>query len=246
MANSATLRDNRPIQDNAPVQTEDLLPVRSRISWGPIFAGAAFALALFWLLALLGSAIGLSVSDNVRASNLGTGASVWAILSTALCLFVGGLITSQFSVGENKVEAVIYGLIMWAVVFGMLLWLMASGVRASFNAMVGMATVGATVARDTTPEGWEAEARRAGVPQARIDEWRKTAADAPEAARRAAQDPENQQAAAEAATRVTWWAFAGTLLSMIAAAAGALVGAGPTFRLLAVPVGHATSTVGRY
>src|SRR5688572_29350313 len=98
MAEMATLRDHRSAQVHSPVQAEYLLSVRTRISWGPIVAGAVFALALFWLLALLGSAIGLSVSDNVRASNLGTGASIWAILSTALCLFVGGLITSQFSV----------------------------------------------------------------------------------------------------------------------------------------------------
>lgn len=226
--------------ENVSVRAEDFLPVRSRISWGPIVAGATLALALFFLLTLLGGAIGLSIGNAVRAENLGTGAAVWAIASTAVSLFVGGLVASQFSVGENKVEAALYGLIVWAVVFAMLLWLMASGVRTSFNALVGLATAGAAAAKDTSAADWEAAARRAGVSQEKIDEWRKTAANAPEAARRAAEDPQNQQAAAEAATRVTWWAFGGTLLSMLAAAAGAEVGAGPTLRL--VPVGRVAYT----
>jgi hypothetical protein len=223
--------------DSTNVQAEDLVPVGSRISWGPILAGATLALALYSLLTLLGGAIGLSVSGSVRSDNLMTGAAVWAILTTALSLFAGGYVTSQLTVGENKSEALLYGVIMWAVMFAMLLWLMASGVRGGFNAVVGLAYAGGAVAKDTTAQDWETAARQAGVSQEQIDEWRRKAKDAPESARRAAEDPANQQAAAEAVTKASWWAFGGTLLSMIAAAAGALAGSGPTFRL--VPVGYA-------
>lgn len=230
--------------DSSAVRAEDILPVKSRISWGPIFAGAALSLALYFLLMLLGAALGMSVSDRVRAENLGTGAAIWAILTTAFCLFVGGIVTSQLSVGENKLEALLYGLIMWAVVFGMLMWLMASGVRGSFNAIVGLATAGAVATPD---HDWESAARRGGVSQEQINEWNQKVKNSPESARKTAEDPQNQQAALEVATKTAWWAFAGTLVSMLAAAAGSLVGSGPTIRLLPtgrmilVPRRHAVS-----
>jgi hypothetical protein len=221
--------------DTATVRVDDLLPVRSRVSWGAIFAGAMVALALYFLLTLLGGAIGLSVSGRVRPQTLGTGAAVWAILATVVSLFVGGYVTSQCSVGENRFEAVLYGVILWGVLFGMLLWLMASGVRAGFNAMVGMAHATQAAVGDVSSRGWEEAARSAGVPQDQIDEWRKKLPDAAGQARRAAEDQDNQQAVADATTRVTWWAFAGTLVSMLASVAGAYVGAGPRFRLVALP-----------
>jgi len=220
--------------NSTPIRAEDVLPTGSRVSWGPIFAGATLALALYFLLTLVGSAIGWSVSDRVRPSSVGTGAAVWAILSTVAALFVGGWVTTQLTVGENKAEAVMHGLILWGVLFAMLLWLMATGVRSGFNAMVGMSHAGGAVTQGTTSEDWEGAARRAGVSQTTIDEWRRKAADAPEAVRRTTEDPESQQAAADAVTRVTWWAVLGTILSMAAAVIGALVGAGPTFRLIAV------------
>lgn len=222
------------------IPASELLPVRSRISWGAIFAGAVVALATYFLLTLLGGAIGLTVSDDVRSDTLGTGAAIWAILATAAALFLGGWVTSQCVAGENKREAVIYGIIMWGVVFAMILWLVASGVRSGFGAMVGVANAAGTAASDTN---WETAAQRAGIPSERIAEWRETAANAPEQARAAVNDPANREAARDDATKVTWWTLLGTLLSMAAAVIGAVVGAGPSFRLLAaetrLPAGSA-------
>ena len=230
----------------AHVHTEDLMPVRSRISWGAITAGSVLALALYFLLTLLGGAIGFSISGNTSANTLGTAAAVWAIIVTALCLFIGGFVASQLTVGENKTEAALYGLLVWAVVFAMLLWLMATGVRAGFNAMVGVATAGSAAvsatAQNTTQEDLEAYARKAGYTQQQIDEMKQKAKDAPAQAKQATEDPATKQKAeaaahdaGEAATKVTWYTFLGTLVSMIAAAAGGYVGAGPTFRLFAAP-----------
>lgn len=236
------------------VGVEDLMPVRSRISWGAILAGSVLALALYFLLTLLGGAIGLSVSDRFEGRNIGIGAAVYAIVVTAGCLFVGGFVAAQLTTGENKTEAAMYGLLVWAVVFAMLLWLMASGVRAGFNTMVGVATAGASagnaVAQNTTQGDWEALAQRAGYTPQQITDFKQQVQRAPAEAKAAAQDPANQQkaqqtaqqageAAEEVATRVTWYTFLGVLVSMLAAAAGGLVGAGPTFRLFAVPVGGA-------
>ena len=225
------------------VHAEDLVPVRSRISWGAIVAGSVLALALYFLLTLLGGAIGLSVSDRVDGQNIGTAAAIYAIVVTALCLFVGGFVAAQFTVGENKREAAVYGLLVWAAVFAMLLWLMATGVRAGFNAMVGVATT----ANAATQGDWEAGARRAGFDQKQIDDVKQRAQ-----AQQAANDPATRQRAeinareaADTATRVTWYTFAGTLVSMLAAALGGVVGAGPTLRLFAVPVDRSVPANGR-
>jgi hypothetical protein len=199
--------------DLVTIPERDVLPVRSRVSWGAIIAGAVVALATHFLLTLLGAAIGLTVSDNVSSDTLGTGAAIWAILATAVALFVGGWVTSQCVAGEDKREAVIYGVIMWGVVFAMILWLVASGVRSGFGAMVGVANAA----------GNEPIAYTGLIGEAR---------DAAESARAVASDPRNQEQARNTASNVTWWTLLGTVLSMAAAIAGAVVGAGPSFRLL--------------
>ncbi|OWK46754.1 hypothetical protein [Fimbriiglobus ruber] len=220
------------------VKTEDLVPVRSRISWGAIFAGSVLALSLYFLLALLGAAVGFSIGDKVTAHTLGTAAAVFAIIVTAVCLFIGGYVASQLTTGENKIEGSLYGIFVWAVVFAMLLWLMASGVRVGYNAMIGVATAGHVTAENTSQADWENSARQAGVPQERIDEWKVKAKDAPAAARQAAEDPQNQQAAAAAATRAAWYAFFGAWISMMAAAVGGYLGSGPTLRLISMKLEH--------
>jgi hypothetical protein len=183
------------------------------------------ALGLYFLLTILGAAVGLSISDRVNPGSLQTGAVVWACLVTCVALFVGGLVTSLFTVGENKVEAVLYGVIMWALLFALLLALGAAGVRGGFNAMVSVASTG----HAASSQNWERGAREAGVPADLIEDWRRRLGGG---AAKAGPDPQQQQAIADAATRVAWYTFAGMWVSMLAAAAGALVGAGPTFRLV--------------
>src|SRR4029077_20872387 len=104
--------------------------------------------------------------------NLRVGAAIWAVAATAIALFVGGWVTTRCAAGENKTEAVVHGIIMWGVVLAILLWLMAMGVRAGFNAMVGMANMVQTAALNTSVEDWEAAARRAGVPSDAIADWK--------------------------------------------------------------------------
>jgi hypothetical protein len=213
------------------IQTEDLIPVRSRISWGAILGGAVLALSLYFLLTLLGAAMGLSISGNVTAQSMKIGAAIYAVIVTAVCLYIGGCYASRLTVGENGIEGATYGVLVWAVVFGTMMFLMATGVRSGFHAMVGLASAQQAVVADPNAPTWEELARRAGVPQDRINEWKQKAQDAPATARQAMEDPQNQQAALEATTRVTWFTFVGAWLSMMTAAAGGYVGAGPTLRL---------------
>jgi hypothetical protein len=215
------------------VHAEDVLPVRSRINWGAIFAGAAMAFATYLVLTLLGSAIGLSIRDRVQPDNLSIGAAVWAVITMIVALFVGGCVTTQCTVGENRMEAVIHGIIMWGVFFAAMVWLVAVGVRSGFNALVGMSTISQVAGtQNLTLQDWESAARRANVPQAQIDQWRAQINTAPEAAARAANDPRNQEAAANVATAAAWWSLGGVLLSMLAAVLGALAGAGPVVYLM--------------
>lgn len=217
---------------SAAIRAEDVLPVRSRVNWGAIFAGAAMAFASYLVLTLLGSAIGLSIRDQVRAENLSVGAAIWAILTMVVALFIGGFVTSQCTVGENRAEAAVHAIIMWGVLFAAMLWLVAAGVRSGFNALVGMSTVSqAAGSQDLTVRDWEEAARRANLPQNQIDQWRQQIANAPALARQAINDPRNQEAAGAAVTSAAWWTLGGVLLSMMAGVAGAIVGSGPTFYL---------------
>src|SRR5687767_10763864 len=96
------------------IRARDALPVHSRVSWGGIFAGAAVGVALYLLLAALGAAIGLSAGEE---GTIGArSGAIYAFVTSLVCLFVGGWTASQFTVGESKFEATIYGAVLWVVV----------------------------------------------------------------------------------------------------------------------------------
>jgi hypothetical protein len=244
---NAVVKDGRV--DPPAVGVEDVLPVRSRVSWAAVLAGSVLALSLYFVLTLFAGAVGFSIGDKVDAKTMGIGGAVFVIIATAACLFVGGFVASQFTTGENKQEGAMYGLLVWAAVFAMLVWLMASGVKAGFTAIMGMATAGTAVAdvtaRTTTQEDAEAMLRRAGYTQPQIEEFKEKVRNAPAEARDAADDPATRERldraadeARETTAKVTWWAFFGTMLSMAAAAGGGFLGAGPTFRLFALATGR--------
>lgn len=226
-------------REKAP-QAEDVMSVGTRVSWAAIFAGGILALAIHFLLSLLGTAVGVSVSDRVDPDKIRTGALIWVVVTTCAALFAGGMITSLFTVGENKVEAVIYGVLMWALLMAMLIGLGAMGLRAGFSAMVNIVHV----AQNTSGMDLEAALVKAGIPKAKINEFRDSlTAGAKEGAKdaeapRTNEAPQTAEAATEAAIeatkKITWYTFGGAWISMLAAAAGAWVGAGPTFRVVRV------------
>jgi ABC-type transport system involved in multi-copper enzyme maturation permease subunit len=170
--------------------------VRSRISWGAIVAGAAVAMAIYALLMALGVAVGMSVSDDVNARTLGTGAGVWGFISLLVALFAGGWVTTQVTVGESRTEAILYGVVLWATTSVLLLWLTVNGVRAGLDtAAASRSLSGANQTAASADAGQSPEERQAAIERAR-----------------------------EAGKEGSWWAFAGMLISMVAAIGGALVG----------------------
>jgi len=226
---------DKTVNEMEEVGVEDVLPLRSRVSWGAIFAGAVMALAVYLVFTLLGGAIGLSVSSETDSETLSTGAGVWAVVTTIIALFVGGWVTSQCTVGENKMEAVVHGIITWGIVLFMTVWFVTAGMSSGFSAMWGLASfTNETAAANNA--SWQSMARQAGVSEATIAEWEEEAAAASENMSQAANDPATREEARDYATAATWYTLLGTVLSMGAAIGGALVGAGPTFRLLGTPV----------
>jgi len=217
----------------AEVETQDVVSVGSRVSWGAVFAGAVVALTLCLFLSMLGGAIGLTVWDNTNTPerHVAIGAGIWAIATLLISLFVGGLVTSRTTVGEKKGEALMYGVLVWAASLAIMAAIGAAGRTTLFSFSNYLSHAGQTV----------------GHPQASL-----TVERAREAfGQTVTQEQVNRynQGSATDGNRVgaAWWAFAGIGFSLFAAIAGALVGAGPELvlrywaglRLVATPPPHA-------
>ena len=227
------MADNDSDKERA-IGIEDILSVRSRVSWGAVLAGAVVALATSLILSLLGTAIGLSIDSDVDGDTFSAGAALWALISTIIAMFLGGWITCLCAVGETKREAVVHGIITWGVVLAMGLWLAASGVSAGASAMAGLAESKAGAGENAD---WTQAARAAGVSQQTLDQWRQSSQDA--SGQSGQQERNNTaQAARDTASTITWWTLAGTILSMASAIVGALVGAGPSLHLAREHTGH--------
>lgn len=122
------------------LKASDLLAVRSRVSWPAIAAGAMIATAVYFVLTLLGAAVGFEVAVRGATAHLGTGAAIYTILTLLLAMFFGGWATSRLAVGESQLEAVLYGIILWGLLFLGLILLFSAGIRTGFGAMVGLSS----------------------------------------------------------------------------------------------------------
>src|SRR3954463_5206017 len=118
----------------------DLVGVRSRVSWGAIAAGAMVSLTIYIVLTMVGVALGIELAVRGAGDQVGAGAAIYSIVVLLLAMFFGGWATSRLAVGESKLEAVLYGLILWGVLFLGMVWLLASGMRTGFGALFGAAS----------------------------------------------------------------------------------------------------------
>jgi len=209
----------------ATIQASDVLPVRSRISWSAVLAGAFIALTAYLVLATLGVAMGLSLSNRMSSQALGIAAGIWAIVSMLVALFVGGCVCSRCTAGENKTEAAMGGVVVWGVVFVLLAWLSTGALNTGLRAVFGVANTATQARADGNPLS-EKSLRDAGFSDDQIekmrgqfDKLRGRVSDASE---------EDRTAASKHATAAAWWTLTGIILSLAASVVGALVGAGPT------------------
>ena len=192
-------------------EPEQPFPVLSRISWGAILGGTAVTFSVYVLLSLLGAAVGLSVNPANEA--LAVGAAIWAIAAFMVAIFIGGWVASRFTLGEDTVEAILYGAILWGVSFVLILGLFGLG----FGTLVGMSAY--PVAGISMSEAQiETLGTEAGLNADQIGRLQTAA---------------RQRVPDEGAfTQTAWWAFGGTLLTMIAAISGTSAGASPFGRRL--------------
>ena len=125
------------MNDPTAIHPEDVLPVRSRISWGAIFAGAFTSLSALVLLTMLGTALGLTWGEHTdRGDYVATGAAIWTAFSGLIALFLGGVVTSMFTAGESRAEAVLYGVVLWGVLFVSVAAISVAGTRLALGGVL--------------------------------------------------------------------------------------------------------------
>ena len=212
----------------------DILAVRSRVSWGSIAAGAMVALTIYIVLTLLGLALGVEAAVRGTERNLGAGAAIYSIVSLLLAMFFGGWTTSRLAVGENRTEAVLYGLILWGVLFLGMVWLLSAGLRTGFGAVVG--TASGMYAGDEGHIDLDRVTRdlkRAGADETTVNKYRdyydRVSTDpvaAGDVGRELSRDPGVRGATSQGARQATWWALIGVLTSVATVIFGSLVGSG--------------------
>jgi hypothetical protein len=208
----------------------DLIAVRSRVSWGAIAAGAMVALTIYIVLTLLGVALGIELAVRSPGAGLGTGAAIYSIVTLLLAMFFGGWATSRLAVGESKLEAVLYGLILWGVMFAGMIWLLSSGIRSGFGAIYGLAsgvytTQGGRIDVDRVAR----DLKQAGVDEATVtkyrgyyDRLRNDPGAAADVGREVGEDP----GAREAARLASRWSLVAVLISLASVIVGSLIGSG--------------------
>ncbi len=210
--------------------SEPLVSVGTRVSWGALLAGAVVALAIYSVLTMLGVAIGFTVSDRVETDQLGIGAAIWTFVSLLIAMFFGGWVSTRCTAGELATEAMLYGVIVWAITSTLLIPLTAAGVAIgggtaladrrliSNDENVNMmpAMVNASRIGQKNDASADSSSTRSDRSDASATSSRETNRDS-DRSHMTQRDRENARTA-------TWWAFAGTLLSLLAAVGGALVG----------------------
>ncbi|MFO0929944.1 MAG: hypothetical protein U0736_23465 [Gemmataceae bacterium] len=207
------------------LEPEEFVNMKSRVSWGAVLGGSVIALTVYFVLTLLFAGVNLSLPEaGVRAGTVSTVAVITGVLSMLIALFVGGWVTSCLTVGENRQEAVIHGVLTWAVITASMVMLVGAGFRTGYNALL---TTSLAAHHANPNASWEDAARAAGVSEERITQLRRDLN--PENIRAAASDPENQQEARRGVMTAVWSILIGTVLGLAAAAGGALAGAGPYF-----------------
>lgn len=109
-------------------RSDNDLPVRNRVQWGPIVAGTAIALGTLLLLTILGLAIGTSAFEpGSDASDWGTGAGIYGAISAVLAFFVAGWIAAKTAAVDGKFAGLMNGLLAGVLTLLVLLYLTTTG-----------------------------------------------------------------------------------------------------------------------
>lgn len=206
--------ENAVVRETVVETPPPIFSVQSRVSWGALLGGATVALAIYSLLTMLGLAIGFTVMDRMDEGNVGMGAGIWAFVSLLIALFFGGWVATVCTSGENRTEAVLYGVIVWGITSSLLVWLTAAGLS------MGMGTV-------LAERGLPIDESTMSIRTPAIDDARGEGEQNSDRRDRGEERNANANRNAgnrEALRNAAWWSFGGTLLSLAAAIGGALLG----------------------
>lgn len=128
----------------------------NQVSWGAIFAGVALALAVQFLLNLLGVGIGTAVidpatSDNPAASTFSIASAAWFVVAGIIASFIGGYTASRLSGRPSKSTGGFHGLTCWATTTLVVLYLLTTSLSAVVGgAFSGIGSVVGGIGRTTT------------------------------------------------------------------------------------------------
>ena len=203
---------NKTEERRAPrrIEANDVMSVGTRISWGAVLAGASVALAVMFALGWLSTAIGMSVRDAASDRTLFIGSMICLIVTVTASLFVGGFVVSRITAGEDKTEALTYGVVLWGFLFAL------TTALASTGAPVGLNALNAFGARTDASAATLPKLDDLGLSDQKVAEIRARF---------------NEATPTVSAQAAAWWGFAGVVLSMVAAIGGSIAGAGPSLVL---------------
>jgi hypothetical protein len=127
---------------------DDAGPPRGRASWGAVIAGTVMALVVVLVLQVLMLWLGFTAIDPAFEAEpfegVGTGAAIGALVTAAIALFVGGLVTGRLANRVNNADVILHGLLTWAVVTLVTLLLTVTAAGALIGGALGVVGQGLT------------------------------------------------------------------------------------------------------
>ena len=200
--------------DPAPIYDRDHLenrPAISRlVSWGPIWAGVVSAVGVQVILALLGTAIGLSViqaREGDVPNALDMAAGIWWVLSSLIALFIGGWVAGLLAAPRSMQHGALHGFFLWCTVTALSAALLATTGGVLLGS--GLGVMSGNLQARNQPRATSSD-RSAETNRTTTTTRGETLA--------------NAEQVAESSAGVAWWAFAVLVLSAGAAAIGGAVG----------------------
>jgi hypothetical protein len=101
-----------------------------RLSWPGVWGGVFIGIGVGFLLSALGVAVGISAVDptDIEQKSLGLGASLWAIVSLLIALYVGGLASTRISAVLDRTVGAVQGALVWVLSVLVMTWLATAGI----------------------------------------------------------------------------------------------------------------------
>ncbi|AWV88037.1 YrzE family protein [Bradymonas sediminis] len=122
----------------------------ARASWGAIFAGTAMALAVWFMLSMLGAAVGLSSFDPAQDadpfSGFGVGMGLWLAVQIIVALFVGGWVSGRLAGKPRGLDGALNAGVVWALAFLLGIFGVTSFTSSLVSGVTSVVSKGASVA----------------------------------------------------------------------------------------------------